>query len=430
MSATPSPTTSDTRLWHPFSDMAAVRHHEFVIDRAEGVWLWDEEGRRYLDATSSLWYVNVGHGREEIAAAVADQLRKLDCYSVFNDYANRPALELAERLADLAPVEDARVFLGTGGGDAIETAAKLARRYWDLEGRPERTHLIGRAGAFHGANGFGTSVGGIDANREGFGPLMGDTSQVPYDSLEALQLEIETLGPERVAAVFVEPVIGAGGVLHPPEGYLEGVSELCRRHGVLLVVDEVICAFGRLGAWFASERFGISPDMIVFAKAVTSGYQPVGGVIVSGQIAEPFWSRPGNPFRTGPTYAGHPACCAAALANLDIIEREDLLGRARELEVLLKEVLDTLLDHELVGEVRAGLGVMAAVEIAPEARAAGVSVADVFQATRERGVLTRPLATSLGLSPPLTIGEEELKLIPDAIGSALDAARSHADGPK
>ncbi|MBS1894629.1 MAG: aspartate aminotransferase family protein [Actinobacteria bacterium] len=413
--------STETRLWHPFADMATVDGNEFVVSRAEGVWLWDEDDRRYLDATASLWYVNVGHGREEIAEAVAAQLRRLDCYSIFNDYANRPALELAERLSGLAPVEDSRVFLGTGGGDAIETAAKLARRYWHLEGQPGRTHLIGRTGGFHGAYGFGTSVGGIDANREGFGPLMGDTSQVAYDSLEALEGEIVSRGADRVAAVFVEPVIGAGGVLPPPEGYLEGVAELCRRHQVLLVMDEVICAFGRLGAWFASERFGLRPDMIVFAKAVTSGYQPVGGVIVSGRIAAPFWSRPGHSFRTGPTYAGHPACCAAALVNLDIIEREGLNERARELEVQLKEALDPLLDHELVGEVRAGLGVMAAVEIAPDALAAGVTVADVFRATRERGVLTRPLATSLGLSPPLTIGEAELALIPKAIEAALEA---------
>jgi putrescine---pyruvate transaminase len=419
-----TPTTAGTRLWHPFADMAIVSQGEFVIDRAEGVWLWDEEGRRYLDATSSLWYVNVGHGRQEIVTAVAEQMAKLDCYSVFGDYANRPALELAKRLAELAPVDDAKVFLGTGGGDAIETAAKLARRYWHLEGMPDRTHLIGRSGGFHGANGFGTSVGGIDANREGFGPLMGGTSQVPYDDLGALEREIERVAAERVAAVFVEPVIGAGGVLHPPEGYLEGVAALCRRHGVLLVMDEVICAFGRLGAWFAGERFGIRPDMIVFAKAVTSGYQPLGGVIVSGRIAEPFWSRPGRPFRTGPTYAGHPSCCAAALANLDILEREGLIERARELEVRLKEVLDPLRDHELVDHVRAGLGVMAAVEIAPAALEQGVTIADVFAAARERGVLSRPLATSLGFSPPLTIGEEELALIPEAVAAALDATRT------
>ena len=415
---------TDTRLWHPFADMASVRGSELVLDRAEGVWLWDEEGRRYLDATASLWYVNVGHGREEIAAAVAAQLRRLDCYSVFNDYANRPALELAERLSELAPVTDARVFLGSGGGDAIETAAKLARRYWHLEGQPQRTHLIGRAGGFHGTYGFGTSVGGIAVNREGFGPLMDGTSQVPYDSLEALEAEIRERGPERVAAVFVEPVLGAGGVLLPPEGYIEGVAEICRRHDVLLVMDEVICAFGRLGHWFASERFGIVPDMIVFAKAVTSGYQPVGGVVVSGRLAEPFWSRPGNPLRTGPTYAGHPACCAAALANLDIIEREGLLARSRELEGRFKELLDTLLDHEMVSEVRAGLGVMAGIEIAPAAREAGVSAAAVSHATRERGVIVRPLATALGLSPPLTIGEEELALIPAAIAEALDAVAS------
>ncbi len=415
---------SETRLWHPFADMASVREAELVLDRAEGVWLWDTDDRRYLDATASLWYVNVGHGRAEIADAVSAQLRQLDCYSVFNDYANRPALELAERLSELAPVEDARVFLGTGGGDAIETAAKLARRYFHLEGQPERTHLIGRSGGFHGTYGFGTSVGGIEVNREGFGQLLADTSQVPYDSLEALAAEIETLGPERVAAVFVEPVVGAGGVLLPPDGYIEGVAELCSRTGVLLVMDEVICAFGRLGEWFASSRFGITPDMIVFAKAVTSGYQPVGGVVVSGRLAEPFWSRPGNVFRTGPTYAGHPACCAAALANLEIIEREELLARARELEVRFKQLLDTLLGHELVGEVRAGLGVMAAVEISAEAREAGVAVADVFQATRERGVVTRPLATSLGLSPPLIIGEEELALIPEAIAAALDSVHA------
>jgi adenosylmethionine-8-amino-7-oxononanoate aminotransferase len=399
--------------------MATVDGHEFLVTRADGVWLWDDQGRRYLDATASLWSVNVGHGRREIVAAVTRQMQELDSYSIFNDYTNRPAAELAERLSDLAPVVDARVFLGTGGGDGIETAAKLARQYWSLEGRPERTHLIGRTGGFHGGHGFGTSVGGIDANRDGFGPLVGGTSRVRYDSLEALEQEIGWIGPESVAAVFVEPVMGAGGVLLPPDGYLKGVAEICRQHDVLLVLDEVICAFGRLGAWFASERFELAPDMIVFAKAVTSGYQPVGGVIVADRVWEPFWSRPGNPFRTGPTYAGHPVCCAAALANLDIIEREDLLSRARELEVALKGALDGLSNHGLVSEVRAGLGVMAAVEIAPEAIAAGVSVAAAFHATRERGVLVRPLGSSLGISPPLTIGDRELALIPEAIAEAL-----------
>jgi adenosylmethionine-8-amino-7-oxononanoate aminotransferase len=411
-----------TRLWHPFTNMANVVGREFVVDRAEGVWLWTEDGRRVLDATGSLWYSNVGHGRPEMADAVRDQLLKLDAYNVFNDYANRPALALADRLAALAPVDDARVFLTPGGGDGIETAAKLARRYWAVEGQPERNHLIGRVSAFHGAGGFGTTIGGIDANHEDIGPLVGGVSRVAYDSLGDLRAEIERLGAERVAAVFVEPVVGAGGVLPPPEDYIEGVAALCAETGVLLVLDEVICAFGRLGHWFAAERFGVEPDMIVFAKGVTSGYQPLGGVIAAGRLAEPFWSGDGNYFRTGQTYSGHPACCAAALANLDIIEREGLLARSRELEVVLADALAPLADLEAVAEVRAGVGLMAAVELAPEAIAAGVGVAAVFEAARAEGVITRPLGTSLGISPPLTITAEEIALIPAAIAAALEAA--------
>jgi adenosylmethionine-8-amino-7-oxononanoate aminotransferase len=410
-----------TRLWHPFTNMASVVGREFVVDRAEGVWLWGEDGQRVLDATGSLWYSNIGHGRPEIADAVRDQLLKLDSYNIFNDYANRPALDLADRLAALAPVPDARVFLTPGGGDGIETAAKLARRYWAVEGRPERNHLIGRASAFHGAGGFGTTIGGIDANHEDIGPLVGGVSRVAYDSLEDLRAEIERLGAERVAAVFVEPVVGAGGVLPPPEGYIEGVAALCAETGVLFVLDEVICAFGRLGHWFAAERFGVEPDMIVFAKGVTSGYQPLGGVIVAGRLAEPFWSGDGNYLRTGQTYSGHPACCVAALANLDIIEREGLLARSRELEVVLADALAPLLELPEVSAVRAGVGLMAAVELSAEAIAAGLAVPAVFEATRAEGVITRPLGTSLGISPPLTISEEEIALIPAAITAGVEA---------
>jgi adenosylmethionine-8-amino-7-oxononanoate aminotransferase len=417
--ATSDPTRPETRLWHPFANMAAVAGSEFVVDRAEGVWLWTEDGQRVLDATGSLWYSNVGHGRREIADAVRDQLLKLDAYNVFNDYANRPALDLADRLAGLAPIDDARIFLTPGGGDGIETAAKLARRYWSVEGQPERTHLLGRASAFHGASGFGTTIGGIDANREGLGPLVGSVTQVAYDSLDALRAEIDRLGAERVAAVFVEPVIGAGGVLPPPPGYLEGVAEICAETGVLFVLDEVICAFGRLGRWFAAERFGVSPDMIVFAKGVTSGYQPLGGVVISGRLAAPFWDGDGDYFRTGQTYSGHPACCAAALVNLDIIEREGLLARSRELESVLADALAPLIDLPEVSEVRAGLGLMAAVELSPEAIEAGTTVAKVFAAVREAGVLVRPLGTSLGISPPLVIDPTEIAQIPTAIANAL-----------
>ncbi len=420
--ATSDPAARETRLWHPFANMAAVVGREFVVDRAEGVWLWTEDGRQVLDATGSLWYSNVGHGRPEIADAVRDQLLKLDAYNVFNDYANRPALDLADRLAELAPIADPRIFLTPGGGDGIETAAKLARSYWSVEGQPQRHHLIGRRFAFHGAGGFGTTIGGIDANREGLGPLVGSVTQVDYDSLDALRAEIDRLGAERVAAVFVEPVIGAGGVLLPPDGYIEGVAATCAETGVLFVLDEVICAFGRLGHWFAAERFGVEPDMIVFAKGVTSGYQPLGGVVVAGRLAEPFWTGEGNYLRTGQTYSGHPACCAAALVNLGIIESEGLLARSRELETVLAEALAPLADMATVSEVRAGLGMMAAVELSRDALAAGATVSSVFAAVREAGVLVRPLGTSLGISPPLVIEPEEIERIPAAIAAALEAA--------
>jgi putrescine---pyruvate transaminase len=319
-----------TRLWHPFAQMNAVRSSEFVVDRGEDVWVWDTEGRRYFDATASLWYANVGHGRPEIRAAVARQMDRIEAYSAFGDFATEPAIRLAERLAALAPVDDARVFLTSGGGDSIDTAVKLARRYWHEVGQPERTHVISRVHGYHGTHGYGTALAGIPANRQGHGPLLGDQTVVAYDSVDELDAAIHELGADRVAAFFVEPVIGAGGVYPPPEGYMEGIAAVCRRHDVLLVVDSVICGFGRLGTWFGPERWGVRPDMITFAKGVTSGYLPLGGVVVAGRVAEPFWSTPESPvFRHGATYAGHTTCCAAALANLDVLEHERLVRSSR-----------------------------------------------------------------------------------------------------
>ena len=277
---------SDTSLWHPFADMAAVRRDELVLARGEGVHLWDEDGNRYLDGCASLWYCNVGHGRAEIADAVGAQLRTLETWSIFGEVANRPALELAETLSAHAPMEDAKVFFTTGGGDAIDTAAKLIRLYWRTIGQAERLHIVGRTNGYHGTMAFGTSIGGIEAVRAGFGPLVPGTSQVPHDSAQALRDEIERVGPERVAAFFCEPVLGAGGVYPPAPGYIEEVASICAETGVLFLVDAVIAAFGRLGGWFGCERFGVRPDLVVFAKGITSGYQPLGGVLVSGQIEE------------------------------------------------------------------------------------------------------------------------------------------------
>lgn len=289
MSAAPNATT---RLWHPFADMSAVDGHEFVVARGEGAWIWDADGRRYLDGTAALWYSNVGHGRPEIADAVSAQLRTLDAYGAFGDFANEPATVLAERLAAAAPVDDARVFLTTGGGEAIDTAVKLARRYWHAVGRPERSWIVSRTNGYHGTNGYGTSIGGLAPNRAELGPLIEQTVRVQHDEIAELEATFERLGPDTIAAFVCEPVIGAGGVHLPADGYLEAAAALCRAHGVLFIADSVICAFGRLGTWFGVERWGLRPDMITFAKGVTSGTLPLGGVIVSGQIAEPFWTTP------------------------------------------------------------------------------------------------------------------------------------------
>jgi putrescine aminotransferase len=411
---------ADTRLWHPFADMHAVRGHELVIARGDGAVVWDADGNEYIDGTASLWNVNVGHGRTEIVEAAMAQMRELASYQVFGIVANRPALDLAERLAALAPLDDPRIFFGSGGGDAIDTAAKLARRYFAAIGQPERTHLISRTQGYHGTHGLGTSIGGIPANREGIGPIDPDVSVVPYDSVEALEAEIERLGAGRVAAVFVEPVIGAGGVLLPPPGYIEGVAALCERTGVLYVCDSVIAGFGRLGSWFGIERFGVRPDLLTFAKGVTSGYLPLGGVVVGARVAAPFWEE-GTWFRHGPTYSGHPTVCAAALANLDIIERENLLDRGNALEDELATALAPLADHPLVGEIRSGIGALAAVAFSREALAEAPDLSQrTFAAARERGVLVRGLADAVALSPPLVIAREQVEHVAEVIGEALD----------
>jgi adenosylmethionine-8-amino-7-oxononanoate aminotransferase len=412
---------ADTRLWHPFADMAAVRGAELLIERGEDVWVWDSDGRRYLDATASLWYANVGHGRPEIAAAIAAQLAKIEAYSAFGDLATPPAVALAEVLAQRAPMPS-RVFLTSGGGDSIDTAAKLARRYWHLLGQSERNVLVSRTQGYHGTHGYGTAIGGIAVNRDGFGPQL-ESRQVEMHSVEALERAIDEVGRERIAAFFLEPVIGAGGVHPPHPGYIEGIAEACRRHDVLLVIDAVICGFGRLGTWFGIERWDVVPDMITFAKGVTSGYLPLGGVIISERVAEPFWSAPGTVFRHGATYAGHATCAAAALANLELLERDGLLERGRTMEGPLLEALQPLLEHPAVAEVRGGIGTLAAVALEPELLARDPAALGRLSAgARAAGVLVRQLGSGVAVSPPLSATEEHFELIAQAIAAGLEAA--------
>jgi len=359
-------------------------------------------------------------------------MRTLEAYQTFGDFGNRPANELAERITSHAPMDGARVFLASGGGDAIDTAAKIARRHFIQQGHPERVHLISRTGGYHGTHGFGTSIGGIEANTTQWGPLVPDTSSVAWDSLPALETEIERIGPERVAAFFCEPVIGAGGVFPPPEGYIEAVAELCAEHGILFVCDSVICGFGRLGTWFGIERWeDVRPDLITFAKGVTSGYLPLGGVLVSEAVAAPYFEAAGGPMlRHGATYAGHPTVCAASMAVLDIYDQEGLIQRGRTLERPLADAFAALESHPAVAEVRAGLGLLAAVQLTPDVleQDAG-AVARIAQAAREAGVLIRPLLGAVAVSPPLIVEQEHIDLLADAIRHGLDSLDAAPAGP-
>jgi adenosylmethionine-8-amino-7-oxononanoate aminotransferase len=414
-----------TSFWHPFADMSAVAGSgATILERGEGAYVWDADGKRYLDATASLWYCNVGWGRTEIADAVAQQLAALPAYSTFGDLSNRPAEAITEKVASLAPVADAKVFLTSGGSDSIDTATKMARRYWQLVGEPERTVLIRRTKAYHGMHTAGTSLAGIPANAAGHGELIEDVAEVAWDSAEGLRDAIERVGADRVAAFFCEPVIGAGGVFPPPDGYLRAAREVCRETGVLFVADEVITGFGRCGDWFASSRWQLEPDVVTFAKGITSGYLPMGGVIASPRVWEPFWSDGAGPWRHGYTYSGHAAVAAAALANVAIMEREDLPARALQLEKDLAEALGPLADHELVAEVRSGTGVLAAVQLHPDRAAADPSLAaKVGVGARNAGVFVRPLVDgAIAVSPPLVVTTDDLEVLAEGFRAGLDSA--------
>ena len=303
---------------HPFAK--PTRPSFTVIAKGEGALIWDTDGKEYVDAMASLWYCAAGHGRADIADAVAAQLRTIEAYSCFDPFSNGPADELAERLADLTPMPDARVFLCGSGSEAVDTAMKLARLAQRMAGHAERTLIISRERGYHGTNLGGTSAQGIAPNREGWGPLVPDVVQVPSDDSEALAALMAERGGE-VAAVITEPVQGAGGVFPPADGYLAELRRLCDHHGAFLIFDEVITGFGRLGTWFAADHYGVIPDLTTFAKAVTSGYQPLGGVLVGTSVRGPLESDPAFILRHGYTYSGHPAACAGGLANLAVLER-------------------------------------------------------------------------------------------------------------
>jgi putrescine---pyruvate transaminase len=407
-------------LWHPFADMGAIeRDGEFVIARGDGAYVFDAAGRRYLDATAGLWFANVGHGRAELAEAAARQMREVAAYSTFGDYATQSTIDLAERLAGIAPVPGSKIFFTSGGSDSVDTAAKLARRYWHEVGQPQRTYVLGREKAYHGMHYAGTALAGIPVNREGYGDLVPDAASVAWDSADDLRATIERLRPERVAAFFCEPVIGAGGVYPPPDGYLADVRKVCTEYDVLFVADEVVTGYGRIGgSWFASTRYGLEPDLVTSAKGLTSGYLPMGAVFAAPRIHEPFF-RPdaGVWWRHGYTYSGHATAAAVALANLDIIEREGLLDEAARLEQTLADALAPLAEHERVVEVRSGTGALAAVQLADPAEALSLA-----KSLRSLGVATRAVGSGgIQISPAFVMTDEQVYEMADAISRALDS---------
>jgi adenosylmethionine-8-amino-7-oxononanoate aminotransferase len=408
-------------FWQPFAEMSKVQHAPFIVDRGDGIYVYDESGRQYLDAAASLWYMNVGYGRDEIVDAMEAQLRKLPAFHTFIEYATRPPIDLANRIAAVSPDPDSKVFFGSGGSDAVDTAAKMARRYFNAIGQPERTVFISREWAYHGMHPYGTSLGGMEPNRIGYGgELVADVVIVPYDDAEAVDKAIDHAGADRIAGVFVEPVIGAGGIRPVSQDYLNSVQRSIRNAGGLYISDEVITGFGRAGDWFAANRFGLEPDLITFAKGVTCGYAPLGGVIASSKIAAPFFDTPGLMFRHGYTYSGHATACAAGLVVMDILEREGLLARAAELEDEIYQALLPLEDLPVVDHVRRGVGALAAVQLT-----VGEDETLPYRAAtacREAGLLTRAVGGGgLQVSPPLTMTQDQVAEMAGLFRSGLES---------
>jgi adenosylmethionine-8-amino-7-oxononanoate aminotransferase len=426
-------------LWMHFT-----RHSEDkdvpVIARGEGPWVYDHRGKKYLDGLSGLFVSQVGHGRTELAEAAAKQASTLAYFPVWS-YAHERAVELAERLAQLAPGDLERVFFTTGGSEAVESAWKLARQYFRATGQPDRYKVLSRYIAYHGTTMGALSITGVPAIKSPYEPLVPGSVRVantnpyrpaPIDPAESIAQAIEMEGPETVAAVFLEPVQNSGGCFPPPDGYFQRVREICDETGVLLVSDEVICAFGRLGHWFGSERYEYQPDIITMAKGLTSGYSPIGGMIVRPHLMEPFLHGDGT-YKHGITFGGHPVSCAVALANHDLIEREGLLDNVRKNEGAFRTTLEKLYDLPIVGDVR-GAGYFMGIELVKD-KATRETFDEPERERLLRGFLSRALYDEglicraddrgdpvIQLAPPLMIGQDEFDYIEQVLRKVLTQA--------
>ena len=402
--------TQDTHsLLHGFAPPLKTESDFVNIVRGEGCLLWDDQGNQYIDAMANLWLCQIGHGRTEVIEAVTKQMKTLEAYNIFDPFTNEPAAKLAEMVAKRSPHPEGRVFLGCSGSEAVDTALKLARLYQQLRGESEKQIIVRRTNGYHGTNFGGTTAQGIAPNREGWGDLVPHFMEVPNNDLEAAATVFANHG-NQIAAMIVEPIQGAGGVYPPVDGYLEGLRKLCDDNGALLIFDEVICGFGRTGKWFGAQYFGVSPDLMTFAKGVTSGYLPLSGVIVSRKICDVF-EEPNFILRTGYTYSGHPTSCAAGIANLELIENESLLDRASHVGEQIRTGLESLQADGLIESWR-GTGAVYAVEITQDSIKTRNEILS-------NGVILRAIANVLAICPPLTISDAEIGQVIDTMAEVL-----------
>ena len=405
-----SASTSQNAFLHPFAK--PTKENFIKLVRGQGALVWDDKGNELIDGMASLWYCAVGHGRKEIGDAVAKQISTLEAYSTFDPFTNEPVEILAEKLISICPMPEARVFFCGSGSEAVDSAMKLARLAHVQAGHPERTVIISRMRGYHGTNYGGTSAQGLPLNKAGYGPLVPDVEQVASDDLEAMSVLMSQRG-NTIAAVLAEPLQGAGGVYPPTPGYLEGLRKLCDQHGAFLIFDEVITGFARLGTWFGANFYNVNPDLLCFAKAVTSGYQPLGGIFVGKAVRKSLEADADFILRTGYTYSGHASACAAAITNLEIIERENLADRATHIGKRIGDALNALVRDGVIESARGDGAVWAA---GLHSTQSNIKIRDRML---ELGAITRAInADTNTFCPPLVITDAQLDKLLDAFATA------------
>ena len=400
-------------LLHAFSKPTSENFHTLV--RSEGVRVWDDKGNEYIDGLGGLWYCQIGHGRPELIDAITEQLKKMSSNHTYAPMGSDVSDAAAERIRSVSPFPDGRVFLCCSGSESIDTAIKLLRKIPILRKQSERQIILRRGRGYHGVNIGGTTMQGISANREGWGELFPNVIEIDPTNIESAASIFAEYG-EQIAGVVTEPLQGAGGVFPPPSGYLEGLRRLCDDYGALLVFDEVITGFGRTGNWFASDTYGVKPDIITFAKGVTSGYQPLGGVLLSRTVCDVLESDPDFTFMHGYTYSGHPAASAAAIANINIIEDEGLVQRAEVIGDRLSGGLKALEKDGIFSEVR-GVGAIWAAQVTDASTEQGLVIRDKMT---EMGVICRAINGALAFCPPLVIEENDIDSIIDTAAKAVE----------